>query len=164
MTLAQLDKSKGIGIHTDGSAWAQDRSGGWAWIAIDCFSGECQDSGRVTDTTNNRMEMVAWIEGLNAVWQALGPCEIIMFSDSQYVGLGAMDRGRVRVKNKDLWAQIDAAIDRHTYVEFTHIKGHNGNSYNERVDKLATKHAVALAPLHNFMSSMQSPLRVASLS
>jgi ribonuclease HI len=43
------------------------------------------------------------------------------------------------VKNRDLWVALDAAIDQHTYVEFTHIKGHSGNGWNERVDKLASK-------------------------
>jgi ribonuclease HI len=139
MKLSELDPSLGIGLFTDGSSWAQDKSGGWAWLAIDCFGGECHGSGKASGTTNNRMELSSWIEGLNAVHQAHGPCEIVVFSDSEYVGLGAMNRYRNRIKNLDLWQLLDAAIDQHIYVEFNHVRGHSGNPYNEKVDKLASK-------------------------
>lgn len=135
--LADLDKSEGIALFTDGSAWNKDKSGGWAWVAIDAFSGEAEGSGGTSHTTNNRMEMVAWIEGLEAVADALGPCHIIVMSDSEYVGLGAMDRSRKRRCNQDLWPELDAAVDKHLYVEFAHVKGHSGHVYNDRVDKLA---------------------------
>jgi ribonuclease HI len=134
-----LDPIKGIGLFTDGSSWSQDKSGGWAYIAVDAFDNEISDCGRVENTTNNRMEMEAWIRGLNAIFDEYGACEVIVFSDSQYVGYGAMQRERNRVANRDLWDELDEAVDRHLYIEFQHIKGHNGNSYNERVDKLASE-------------------------
>jgi ribonuclease HI len=122
-------------LFTDGSS--KDRSGGWAWVAIDAYDGECFDIGGDSDTTNNRMEMMAWIEGLRAVHEAFGPCSIIVASDSQYVGFGAMDRTRKRNLNVDLWLELDEEIDKHLYVEFRHVKGHAGDYFNEKVDKLA---------------------------
>jgi ribonuclease HI len=136
-TKLDLNPSEGVALFTDGSAWSGDGSGGWAWIAIDAFEGEDQDSGFVGDTTNNRMEMLAWIEGLMAVAESFGACEVLVYSDSEYVGKGAMDRKRSRVKNRDLWELIDEAIDYHSYVEFIHVRGHDGHPFNERVDKLA---------------------------
>lgn len=135
--LTDLDKSEGIALFTDGSAWNKDGSGGWAWIAMDTSGHEAEGTGGVHDTTNNRMEMVAWIEGLKALAKALGPCHIIVISDSEYVGLGSMDRTRGRKHNTDLWPLLDAAIDTHLYVEFAHVKGHSNHVYNDRVDKLA---------------------------
>lgn len=137
MSLADLDKSEGILLFTDGSAWNKDQSGGWAWVAIDAFDSEAEGSGGTSGTTNNRMEMVAWIEGLSALHQALGPCEVLIISDSEYVGLGAMNRKRNRKCNRDLWKRLDAAVDLHAYVKFEHVRGHSGDFYNERVDKLA---------------------------
>lgn len=137
MTLAELNPSDGFGLFTDGSAWPKDHSGGWAWLIYDAFDGECHHSGYASDTTNNRMEMTAWIEGLNAIYDEHGSCEIVVFSDSEYVGLGAMNRSRNRHKNTDLWQEIDDAIDRHVFVIFEHVRGHSNHHYNDRVDKLA---------------------------
>lgn len=138
-SLLELDPSEGIAIFTDGSSYYKDRTGGWAWIAIDAFTGECNGIGGEGDTTNNRMEMTAWIKGLEAVFESHGPCTIIVYSDSEYVGLGAMDRNRKRNNNRDLWWDLDEAIDKHKYVEFRHVKGHSGHEYNEAVDKLASQ-------------------------
>lgn len=132
-----LNPSKGIALFTDGSSYYKDGSGGWAWVAIDCFDGQEMDSGYVSDTTNNRMEMQAWIEGLNYLVETLGPCEVLVYSDSQYVGLGAMDPSRARKKNRDLWIEIDVAIEQHEFVEFVWVKGHHESHYNQLVDELA---------------------------
>ena len=135
--LRDLDPSGGFCLFTDGSAYTKDRSGGWAWLALDAFEGEFHVAGGRTETTNNRMEMLAWIKGLNALHKTFGPCEILVYSDSEYVGLGAMDSTRNRKLNKDLWFWLDQTISAHKYVEFVHVKGHSGQVYNERVDKLA---------------------------
>lgn len=131
-----LDKSKGIALFTDGSAYHVDRSGGWAFVAIDCFGNEEVESGFEHDTTNNRMEMTAWIEGLNYLFESLGPCEILLYSDSQYVGYGATDRTRSRRKNEELWAELDAAMDQHRLVEFMWVRGHHESYYNGLADEL----------------------------
>lgn len=132
-----LDPKKGIALFTDGSSYYKDGSGGWAWVAIDCFGGEEVGSGYASDTTNNRMEMQAWIEGLNNLVGTLGPCDVLVYSDSQYVGLGAMDPSRARKKNRDLWSEIDAAIEQHESVEFVWVKGHHESHYNQLADELA---------------------------
>lgn len=132
-----LDPKKGIALFTDGSSYYKDGSGGWAFVAIDCFGGEEIGSGYVSDTTNNRMEMQAWIEGLNYLLGTLGPCDVLIYSDSEYVGLGAMDPSRTRKKNKDLWKEIDEAIDQHAFVEFVWVKGHHESHYNQLADELA---------------------------
>lgn len=126
-------------IFTDGSSNYQDRSGGWAFIIIDKFGNEEIGSGGVSDTTNNRMELTAWFEGLNYLFKTLGPCDVLVYSDSQYAGLGAMERWRSRKKNPDLWTEMDKAIDQHTSVEFVWVKGHHESHYNQLVDKLASK-------------------------
>lgn len=132
-----LVPDKGVALFTDGSSDSRDKSGGWAWIAIDAYDGEMSASGGASDTTNNRMEMTAWIEGLQEIFLLFGACRVIVYSDSEYVGLGAIDRDRNRNKNKDLWQQLDTVIDDHLYIEFNHIKGHNGDVINEIVDKMA---------------------------
>lgn len=132
-----LKPDKGIALFTDGSSYYKDGSGGWAWVAIDCFGGEEIGSGYVPDTTNNRMEMQAWVEGLNRLVDTLGPCDVLVYSDSQYTGYGAMDPTRARKKNRDLWKEIDEAIDQHRSVEFVWVKGHHESHYNHLVDELA---------------------------
>jgi ribonuclease HI len=133
----KLDKSGGIALFSDGSCHHVNRLGGWAWIAIDSFDGEEVGVGHEIGTTNNRMEMAAWIEGLDSLFRSLGPCEVFVYSDSEYVGKGAMDKTRNRRKNVDLWLQIDRAVAQHEYVEFEWVKGHHESHYNDLVDKLA---------------------------
>jgi ribonuclease HI len=135
--ILMLDKRKGIALFTDGSSYHKDGSGGWAYVAIDAFGDEVVGSGSASGTTNNRMEMQAWVEGLNWVFETLGPCKLLVYSDSEYVGLGAMDRTRMRRKNDDLWFEIDSAIDRHKMVEFVWVKGHRDSHYNILADELA---------------------------
>lgn len=115
-------------------------------MAIDIGDGEASDSGGEGDTTNNRMEMMAWIEGLVSLQEAFGPCDILVYSDSEYVGYGATLRERNRKSNLDLWELLDAAIDMHSYVKWTHVKGHFkgqerlvAHDYNHQCDRLASK-------------------------
>lgn len=139
--LQALDPELGIVLYTDGSSWAHDRSGGWAWLAIDYHGSEASASGAASDTTNNRMEMQAWIEGLNSLHEAHGPCCVLVYSDSQYVGFGFCDPSRQRKANADLWKELTKAGEKHEYVEFCHVKGHakgdKKDLYNDRVDKMA---------------------------
>lgn len=124
-------------LFSDGSSDYRDRSGGWAYCVIDCFGTEIIGTGAIDDTTNNRMEMMAIIEGLNFLYNQDGPCDVLLYSDSEYVGLGLMDRSRSRKKNTDLWYLIDAAVDNHLSVEYIHVKGHKDSHYNCLVDELA---------------------------
>lgn len=137
--LGDLNPSKGIGLFTDGSSWTKDRSGGWAWLAFDCFGNESSRCGAAQDTTNNRMEMMAWIKGLEDIFKALGPCELLVYSDSENVGKAVMIPGWGRKKNLDLWKRLDDAINLHHYVEWVFVKGHSDNAMNNRVDRMASK-------------------------
>ena len=99
------------------------------------------------DTTNNRMELTAAIEALNALKDS---SSVILHTDSKYVMDGINDwmpnwkkRGwktsaKKPVKNKDLWQALDAAVARHK-VDWRWVKGHNGNAGNEMADELANK-------------------------
>ena len=86
-------------------------------------------------TTNNRMELLAAIRGLNGLRE---PCAVTLYSDSTYViGMG-MGHSRA-VRNLDLVAALRQAVQRHTRVTFHHIPGHSGQAENERVDTLARR-------------------------
>lgn len=107
-------------------------------MAIDAYGNEDDYRfGWESDTTNNRMEMQAWIEGLNYVYDTYGPCDVLVYSDSEYVGLGATDRTRKRNNNVDLWVAIDEAIRLHNSFEFVHVRGHADSHYNCEVDRYA---------------------------
>lgn len=132
-----LNPDEGLGLFTDGSAWHEDRSGGWAWVAIDAHGGEVDGHGTVSDTTISRMELTAAIDGLFHLYLCHGPCEVWVCSDSEYVVKGASDPRRARNANVDLWAMLDLTEALHSLVEWEHVKGHADSYYNERADKLA---------------------------
>lgn len=127
-----------MALFTDGSSNHKDLSGGWAWVAIDNNDGmECA-SGFVKGTTNNRMEMQAWIEGLNYLYEKYGKCDILVYCDSKVVGKGYTGEYR-RKTNQDLWSKLLSAAEQHYYVEWIWVRGHDGNIYNEMVDSLAVQ-------------------------
>lgn len=141
--LKALNPDIGLALYTDGSWSPRDKTGGWAWLALDHCGGEVTACGYASNTTNNRMEMVAWIDGLVTVAEWCGPTVMVVYSDSQYVGLGVQDPSRNRTKNTDLWEELDEAVAMHDAVEFVHVRGHGKghayNEYNDRVDKLAVE-------------------------
>jgi len=133
-----------ITIYTDGACSGNPGPGGWGAILF--WNGhEKELSGGELDTTNNRMEMMAVIEGLKALKK---PSVVDIYTDSKYVKQGVEEwlegwkaRGwktaaKKPVKNQDLWEQIDSALSGHE-VTFYWVKGHSGDENNERVDKLA---------------------------
>jgi len=135
-----------IDIYTDGACKGNPGPGGWGALLVmgehekELFGGEL-------GTTNNRMELRAVIEALNALTR---PCEVTVHTDSQYVQKGISEwihgwkaRGwktaaREPVKNADLWQALDAAQARHR-VEWRWVRGHNGHAGNERADALANR-------------------------
>ena len=135
-----------IEIYTDGACRGNPGPGGWGALLI---SGKQQKTlhGGETETTNNRMELTAAIEALNALH---GPSRIILHTDSKYVMDGINDwmpnwkkRGwktaaKKPVKNKDLWQALDAAVGRHE-IDWRWVKGHTGNPGNEMADELANR-------------------------
>ena len=133
-----------VEIFTDGACSGNPGPGGWG--AILRYGETVRElSGGEADTTNNRMELTAAIEALNALKR---PCDIVLTTDSTYVKDGItswIDEWKKRgwknsqkkpVKNEDLWKALDAARSRHT-VEWKWVKGHAGHAENERCDELA---------------------------
>ena len=144
-----------VTIYTDGAARGNPEGPGGYGTVISYIDPDGKEHIReysqgYIKTTNNRMELMAAIAGLEAL---IRPCEVILYSDSQYLVKAFNDhwlegwiknnwmRGKKEpVKNKDLWVRLLAAVNRHQ-VEFRWVKGHNGHEQNERCDFLATSAA-----------------------
>ena len=138
-----------ITIHTDGSCLGNPGPGGYAAI-LDYQGRERELSGGYRRTTNNRMEILAVIAGLEALTE---PCAVTVYSDSRYV-VDAIEKGWARkwkangwMRNKresavnpDFWERLLTALDKHK-VGFKWVRGHSGNAGNERADKLAVAEA-----------------------
>ncbi|WP_432731504.1 ribonuclease HI [Variovorax sp. W6] len=135
-------------IYTDGACKGNPGPGGWgAWLKSgasekDLFGGEL-------NTTNNRMELTAVIEGLAALKR---PCKVLLYLDSQYVRKGITEwiRGwkakgwvtasKEPVKNVELWKRLDKLVNEGGHqIEWRWVKGHSGDPGNERADMLANK-------------------------
>jgi ribonuclease HI len=139
-------------IHTDGSCLSNPGPGGWAAI-LRWQCNERELTGSEPDSTNNRMELMAAIMGLNAVTR---PMLVDLHTDSRYVIHGAQDwmprwkangwktAAKKPVANQDLWQQLDEAVIRHQ-VRWHWVKGHAGHPLNERCDVLARNAAEAIA-------------------
>ena len=135
---------KQVKIYTDGACSGNPGPGGWGAILV-YGDVEKEMSGAESDTTNNRMEMMAAIAALEAL---KSPCSIDVYTDSTYVQKGITEwisgwkaRGwktadKKPVKNSDLWQRLELAASHHQ-VRWHWVRGHNGHEYNERVDKLA---------------------------
>jgi len=131
-------------IHTDGACSGNPGPGGWGAI-LDYNGTRKELFGGEADTTNNRMELRAAIEALNALKRA---CAVEMHVDSQYVkdGITKWIHGwkkngwktadKKPVKNVELWQALDEAIKRHQ-ISWHWVKGHDGHPDNERADELA---------------------------
>jgi ribonuclease HI len=118
-------------IYSDGSCSPNPGSGGYGWIAV--FSTyDIHGSGQEEYTTNNIMEMKAVIEALKNFPDCL---KFHIYSDSKYVINCAQGLWQ-RKKNIELWKEYDT-IAKNKTIRFTWVKGHNGDYYNELVDKLA---------------------------
>jgi ribonuclease HI len=137
MSDQELNPANGIAVFTDGSCSYTDKSGGWAWVALDAHGGKEASSGFCWDATTNRMELLAPIMALNTLADEIGSCELIVFSDSEYVVLGNQYPERKRKKNIDLWHDLEEAKRRHSHVEWEHVYGHTGHMLNEEADQLA---------------------------
>ena len=134
-----------VEIATDGACKGNPGPGGWGVLLRMGASGK-EMSGGENPTTNNRMELKAAIEGLNALKR---PCRVLLSTDSRYVmdGLTKWIHGWQRngwrtadkkpVKNAELWQALLAASARHR-IDWQWVKGHAGHPENERADKLAS--------------------------
>lgn len=131
---------KQVELYTDGACRGNPGPGGWGAILV--YQGyEKELSGGERDTTNNRMELMAAICGLEALKE---PCKVTLTSDSVYL-IDTIVKGWKKKKNTDLWERLEALLRMHD-VSFVWVKGHDGHPYNERCDRLATAAADALRP------------------
>ena len=143
---------KKIELYTDGACRGNPGPGGWGAVLV--YNGrEKELSGGEKNTTNNRMELTAAIEGLAALKE---PCEVTLTTDSKYLcdaiekgwAEGWRKRGWVKpdkkpALNPDLWEKLLDLLKTHK-VTLVWVKGHNGHPYNERCDVLATTFADSL--------------------
>jgi ribonuclease HI len=135
---------KTVAIYTDGSCLGNPGPGGYG-VVLRYQQHQKEMSGGYQQTTNNRMELLAAIVGLESLKQ---PCDVDLTTDSQYVRLGITQwlanwkknnwktSQKEPVKNQDLWRRLDAACQGHK-VNWHWVKGHAGHPENERCDELA---------------------------
>jgi ribonuclease HI len=135
-----------VEIYTDGACRGNPGPGGWGvWFKRGDTEKELY--GGELETTNNRMELMAAIQALEALNQ---PYSVTLYSDSKYVLQGITEwivnwkkRGwktaaNKPVKNEDLWRRLDAAMQKHE-IDWLWVKGHSGNPGNEKADQLANQ-------------------------
>ncbi|MFM7332099.1 MAG: ribonuclease HI [Brachymonas sp.] len=137
-----------ITIYTDGACKGNPGPGGWG-VLLKSGATEKELFGGEKETTNNRMEMMAVIQALNALKR---PCKVLLHLDSKYVLQGITEwlpgwkakgwktASKQPVKNVDLWQELDALV--HTAgheIEWRWVKGHAGDPGNERADALANQ-------------------------
>ncbi len=135
-----------IYIYSDGACRGNPGPGGWGVLLK--YNGTKKELyGAEADTTNNRMELMGAIIGLEALTK---PCDVIVTTDSKYVKSGMTEwlpswKGRgwktatkKPVKNKDLWQRLDVACKPHN-IKWQWVKGHSGHDENEQVDRLANR-------------------------
>ena len=132
-------------IYTDGACSGNPGKGGWAAIILDGDSKQSNISGSESNTTNNRMELLAAIMALKKIKKK---SDITIFTDSKYVKDGITDwikkwklnswksSNKKPVKNKDLWIKLDNSCQKHK-VHWKWVKAHAGNKLNNLVDQLA---------------------------
>ncbi|MEG9861142.1 MAG: ribonuclease HI [Parvularculales bacterium] len=131
-------------MHTDGACSGNPGPGGWGVVME--HKKHCRElSGGEKETTNNRMELMAAICGLETLKH---PCAVILVTDSEYLRNGITrwitnwkhnnwrTASKKPVKNKDLWQRLEAALAPHD-VDWRWVRGHTGDPGNERADSLA---------------------------
>lgn len=135
-----------VELYTDGACKGNPGPGGWGTL-IRYKNAEKELCGGEPNTTNNRMELMAVIQGLKTLTRA---CEVKVTTDSQYVKNGIQSwihnwkkngwktAAKKPVKNADLWKELDEQVARHQ-VQWAWVKGHSGHAENERADQLANK-------------------------
>ena len=146
VTLPCSSNCKKVTIYTDGACSGNPGPGGWGVLIVDgektseLFGGE-------SDTTNNRMELIAVIKALESVPKE---SEITLYTDSLYVKNGITqwinnwlknnwrNSDRKLVKNQDLWKRL-LEVSKDRKIAWQWVRGHDGNKFNERVDALARK-------------------------
>jgi ribonuclease HI len=149
--MAESGSPKKITIHTDGACDGNPGPGGWAAL-LQYGTNARELTGGEPATTNNRMELQAAISALSALKE---PCEVTLFTDSEYLRQGITEwlrqwkanhwrtADRKAVKNDDLWRQLETVASQHR-ITWQWLKGHAGHPDNERCDQLAGAEIVKL--------------------
>lgn len=142
---------KTVYLYTDGACKGNPGVGGWGAV-LRYGTHEKELFGGEADTTNNRMELTAIIEGLTCLKRA---CDVVICTDSQYVKNGMENwihgwkkngwktAAKKPVKNEDLWRKLDALATQHN-IQWTWVRGHTGHPENERADALANQGVLAV--------------------
>ena len=137
-----------VDLYTDGACSGNPGPGGWG-VVLRYGDHERELYGKDPTTTNNKMELMAVIEGLAALTRPIPVVRV--YTDSTYVlkvitewmrgwkRNGWMTSAKKPVKNADLWQRLDSECSRHGEVQWEWVKGHAGHPENERADKLACK-------------------------
>ncbi len=135
-----------VRLYTDGGCRPNPGPGGWGAVLILDDGSHRELSGGAEEATNNRMEITAAVEGLRALDS---PHRVVLYTDSEYLRRGVTEwlprwrangwrtSGKQAVKNQDLWRTLDGELQRHR-VTWHWVKGHAGDRWNERADRLAT--------------------------
>lgn len=135
-----------VTMYTDGACRGNPGPGGWGVVLI-AGNNEREIYGGVADTTNNRMELLAAIRGLEALKRS---CRVLVYTDSEYLRKGITEwlaqwqaRGwrtaaKKPVKNEDLWRELGELAASHE-IEWHWVKGHSGHPGNDRADRLANR-------------------------
>jgi ribonuclease HI len=144
-----------IHVYTDGGCSGNPGPGGWAYLIIREQAQQpeiiVEKWGAEAATTNNRMELTAALQALEMLPRLdIAPQQVLVYTDSQYVQKGMTEwlalwkengwrtSDKKAVKNQDLWQRLDEATARYT-IQWKWVKGHFGNRFNERCDRLTHK-------------------------
>jgi ribonuclease HI len=134
-------------IYTDGACSGNPGPGGWGAVIFDGNKKQQNISGKVKDTTNNRMELIAPIMALKKIKTK---SDVIILTDSTYVKNGITEwikkwekngwknANKKPVKNKDLWVKLNDLCQKNRII-WKWVKGHSNNKYNNLADELATR-------------------------
>jgi ribonuclease HI len=140
------EQSQTVILYTDGACRGNPGPGGWG-VLMQYKDHEKELCGGEAETTNNRMELMAAIQGLESLSR---DCQVEIYTDSKYVMQGITEwidnwkkkgwktAARKPVKNVDLWQRLDQARNRHQ-VSWHWVRGHSGHNGNERADELANR-------------------------
>ena len=123
-----------IEIYTDGAYSSSRNQGGWAFVVVQDNKVIHKDYEGLLNTTNNRMEIMGMFKALEWVKQNSIPLPIKIYTDSMYV-IGTLTLNWKMKKNIDLWEKLLPLVNKD--IQYLHVKGHDGNKFNEECDKWA---------------------------
>ena len=121
-------------IYTDGAYSSSRNQGGWAFVVVQNNEVIYKEYDGLINTTNNRMEIMGVLKALDWINKNSIPLPIKIYADSMYV-IGTLTLNWKMKKNIDLWQILIPLVNKD--IEYLHVKGHDGNKFNEECDKWA---------------------------